>query len=77
HMSNFAVVAAALVQEGGAIQVEAPHALEMAFEGWLADPAARGRAGEAAQEVVKANQGAAARTTGFLLDLLGPAEGLR
>ncbi|MBI2177554.1 MAG: hypothetical protein HYU38_04305, partial [Candidatus Tectomicrobia bacterium] len=62
---------------GGAIQVEGPHALGMAFEGWLADPAARGRAGEAAQEVVKANQGAAARTTGFLLDLLGPAEGLR
>lgn len=77
HMSNFAEVAAALVREGGAIQVEGPHALGMAFEGWLADPAARGRAGEAAQGVVKANQGAAARTAGFLLDLLGPAEGLR
>jgi 3-deoxy-D-manno-octulosonic-acid transferase len=77
HMSNFAEVAAALVREGGAIQVEAPHALGAAFEGWLADPLARGRAGEAARGVVKANQGAAARTADFLLDLLGPAEGLR
>jgi len=70
HMQNFAEVAEALVRQGGAIQVEGPFALEMAFETWLSDPAARARAGGAARDVVEANQGAAARTADFLLRLL-------
>ena len=77
HMSNFAEVAEALVREGGAIQVEGPYALEMAIDGWLSDRVALWRAGGAARGVVKANQGAAARTADFLLDLLDQGGGDR
>lgn len=77
HMGNFAEVAAALVREGGAIQVEGAYALEMAFEGWLSDRIALWQAGGAARGVVKANQGAGMRTADFLLGLLGTQEGAR
>ncbi|MEK6708945.1 MAG: 3-deoxy-D-manno-octulosonic acid transferase [Nitrospinota bacterium] len=70
HMGNFAEVAEALAREGGAVRVEGPHALETAFEGWLSDPAARARAGAAARSAVEANQGAAARTADFLLQVM-------
>jgi len=76
-MENFAEVAEALLGAGGALQVEGPYALEWAFERWLSDEEARGRAGGAARAAVLASRGAADRAAAFLVEVLDLAGGRR
>jgi len=66
HVFNFAEVTALLVAEGAAVEVADARALARRIGEWLADPAARARAGARGRQLFAANQGALTR----LLDRL-------
>jgi len=72
HMRNFTDIAVPLVECGGAVQVSGPDDLAPALAAFLDNPADARRAGEAGLNLVRASQGAIART----LDFIAPALGL-
>ncbi len=71
YMKNFAEEADELLRVGGAVRVAGANELSGAFLPWLTDGKARDRAGASAREAVVANRGAAERTAGFLVEILG------
>lgn len=75
HMENFAEIARELAEEGGAVWLGDPKDLEAGILKWLNDPAARERAGEAAREVVRRNQGAVERTAEYIVQTLAESGG--
>lgn len=70
NMQNFRDVARILVSGGGAIQVADAAELEQSLVGLLADPARRELLGTTAQKIVRANQGAVARTVDMIVEPL-------
>ncbi len=74
HMSNFAEIARAFVENGAAEQVPDAAALEAALLALVTDPVRRARLGAAARALVEANRGARGRTLEVVADLL-PYEG--
>ena len=70
HMHNFHQIAAALLEAGGALQVQTPDALGAAVIGLLQDPERRQALGEAAYQVLTQNQGAIARNVRLIEELL-------
>ena len=75
HMENFAEIARELAEEGGAVWLSDPKGLEAGILKWLNDPAERERAGEAAREVVRRNQGAVERTAEYIVRTLAESGG--
>lgn len=71
NMQNFASVAAAFVEQGGALQVPDAAALEEAIAGLLADPQRAAEMGAKAMQVVRENQGSIERTVDMLIHHLG------
>jgi 3-deoxy-D-manno-octulosonic-acid transferase len=71
NMQNFADVAGIFVAQGGAIQVRDAEELERTLGDLLADPARRTQLGAAAERIVRANQGAIARTVEMIVRHLG------
>lgn len=61
HYFNFAEITRSLLTAGGVREVAGAEALGEAVCDWLAEPAARARAGAAAYAVIEANRGALAR----------------
>jgi 3-deoxy-D-manno-octulosonic-acid transferase len=70
HMYNFHQIAAALLDAGGAVQVLNPDALGNHVSTLLVQPESRKALGEAAYQVLRANQGAIARTVELMAQLL-------
>jgi 3-deoxy-D-manno-octulosonic-acid transferase len=70
HMHNFHQVAAALLETGGALQVQTPEALGESLRALLQQPERRQALGEAAYQVLRDNQGAIARTVGLVEQVL-------
>jgi 3-deoxy-D-manno-octulosonic-acid transferase len=62
HMHNFHQIAAALLEAGGALQVQRPEALGDNISALLRQPERRRALGEAAYQVLRRNQGAIDRT---------------
>ena len=75
HMENFAEMARELAEKGGAVQLDDPKGLEAGILKWLNDPAGRKRAGEAARQVVRNNQGAVERTAEYVVRVLAESGG--
>lgn len=75
HMENFAEMAHELSEKGGAVQLGDPNGLEAGIVKWLNDPASRKRAGEAARQVVRNNQGAVERTAEYVVQVLAEPGG--
>lgn len=71
HVENFADVAEKLLAAGGAVKMQSPAELTPTFRGLLADRHARQAMGRSAQEVVRQNTGATARTVDLLCASLG------
>jgi 3-deoxy-D-manno-octulosonic-acid transferase len=70
HMHNFHQIAAALLQAGGAVQVPHPEALGAEVSQLLLQPERRQAMGEAAYQMLRANQGAIARTVELIAHVL-------
>lgn len=70
HMSNFAEIAAAFLENGAAEQVADAAALESTLLSLLNDPVRRARVGAAARALVEANRGARTRTLAVADELL-------
>jgi 3-deoxy-D-manno-octulosonic-acid transferase len=70
HMHNFHQVAAALLEAGGALQVQTPEALGESLRALLQQPERRQALGEAAYQVLRDNQGAITRTVGLIEQVL-------
>ena len=70
HVWNFRDAAKRLVEVGGAIMVKDAGELEAELAGLIADAGLRERMGTAAQELVRRQQGATARTLDVLDALL-------
>jgi len=68
HTFNFAAIAAALIEAGGAVQVSSPRALADTMRRWLADAPSRRAAGERARQTVERHRGALER----IMDLVAP-----
>jgi len=62
HVWNFRDAARRLIDAGGAAMIRTPEELEAALAEWIADPALRSRMGDAAQKLVREQQGATERT---------------
>jgi 3-deoxy-D-manno-octulosonic-acid transferase len=73
HVWNFRDTAERLLQARAAVQVRDAQELEAAVRRLLAEPAERARLGEAARQLVHAQQGATARTVDLLDRLLARA----
>jgi 3-deoxy-D-manno-octulosonic-acid transferase len=73
HMHNFHQIAAALLEAGGALQVQQPAALGGAITDLLRHPERRQALGEAAYGVLRDNQGAIARNVRSIEELLSQA----
>jgi 3-deoxy-D-manno-octulosonic-acid transferase len=71
HMHNFQQIAAALLEAGGALQVQTPEALSACVGALLQDPERRQALGDAAYQVLGDNQGALARTVELIAQVLG------
>ncbi len=71
YTENFADVAEKLTTADAAIQMASPGALAETLRRLLADPDAAKAMGEAAQQVVRSNVGATARTVDLLCEALG------
>jgi 3-deoxy-D-manno-octulosonic-acid transferase len=71
HMHNFHQIAAALLEAGGALQVQTPEALSDHVCALLQQPERRHALGHAAYEVLRDNQGALARTVALIEQMLG------
>jgi 3-deoxy-D-manno-octulosonic-acid transferase len=74
NMQNFAAIATAFVQGGGAVQVRHASELETVFGELLASPARRDELGRRAIEVVRANSGALDRTADMIVRQIPPDE---
>ena len=72
HVDNFRAVADALIDAGGGFVVCDGAELGRLAVRFLADPAARGQAGERARRVVESNRGALQRTVDRLAVILDP-----
>ncbi len=73
HMENFREMAASFLEAGAAAQVASANELSRLWLDWLAEPARREAAGEAARRLVERNRGAAERVVeevGALLEAL-------
>jgi len=70
NMGNFRDVVRIFLARRGAIQVRDAAELERTFEALLADPARRERLGVTAQQIVRENQGAVARTVEMMVEPL-------
>jgi 3-deoxy-D-manno-octulosonic-acid transferase len=70
HMHNFHQIAAALLEAGGAVQVPHPAALGAEVSQLLLQPERRRAMGEAAHQVLRAHQGAVARTVELIAQVL-------
>jgi 3-deoxy-D-manno-octulosonic-acid transferase len=70
HMHNFHQIAEALLEAGGALQVHNPKALGEHVSMLLRQPERRQALGEAAYQVLCANQGAIARTVALIEQVL-------
>jgi 3-deoxy-D-manno-octulosonic-acid transferase len=70
HMHNFHQIAAALLEAGGALQVQTPQALGEAVSALLQRPERRQAMGEAAYRVLQGNRGAIARTVQLIAQVL-------
>jgi 3-deoxy-D-manno-octulosonic-acid transferase len=70
HMHNFHQIATALLEAGGAVQVQNPEDLGAHVSMLLQQHARRQALGEAAYQVLRANQGAIARTLQLVASLL-------
>ena len=75
NMGNFRDVVRIFLDRQGAVQVRDAAELERTIEALLADPARRERLGAIAQQIVRENQGAVARTVEMMVGPLG-ARGL-
>jgi 3-deoxy-D-manno-octulosonic-acid transferase len=71
HMHNFHQIAAALLEAGGAVQVHHPEDLGEHVSTLLLQSERRHTLGDAAYQVLHANQGAIARTVELIAHLLG------
>ena len=69
HMENFAVLASALVAEGGAVQVHDAEALQTAAAALLRQPAARAQSVANAQRVINTHRGATERNAELIQKL--------
>jgi 3-deoxy-D-manno-octulosonic-acid transferase len=70
HMHNFHQIAAALLEADGAVQVPTPDALGEHVSMLLLQPERRQALGEAAYQVLRANQGALTRTVELIAQVL-------
>jgi 3-deoxy-D-manno-octulosonic-acid transferase len=70
HMHNFHQIAAAMVEAGAAVQVHSPDALGNHLSMLLRQPERRQALGEAAYQVLRANQGAITRTVELIAQVL-------
>jgi 3-deoxy-D-manno-octulosonic-acid transferase len=70
HMHNFHQIAAALLEAGGALQVQNSEALGQSVTALLQQPERRQALGEAAYQVLRDNQGAIERTVGLIEQVL-------
>ena len=70
NMGNFRDVVRIFLTGEGALQVRDEADLERSLAELLADPARRERLGAAAQRIVRANQGAVARTVEMMVEPL-------
>ena len=70
HMHNFHQIAAALLEVDGAVQVHNPDALGEHVSMLLLQPERRQALGEAAYQVLRANQGAITRTVELIAQVL-------
>jgi 3-deoxy-D-manno-octulosonic-acid transferase len=70
HMHNFHEIATALVEAGGALQVQNSEALGEHVSTLLQQPERRQALGEAAYQVLRANQGAVERTVALIEQVL-------
>jgi 3-deoxy-D-manno-octulosonic-acid transferase len=71
YMHNFHQIAAALLEAGGAVQVHHPDALGEHVSTLLQRPERRQALGQAAYQVLRANQGAITRTVELIAQVLG------
>jgi 3-deoxy-D-manno-octulosonic-acid transferase len=62
HVWNFRDAADRLIEAGGAVMVPSATELESTLAGWIENPERRRQMGEAARNLVRAEQGATART---------------
>jgi 3-deoxy-D-manno-octulosonic-acid transferase len=67
NMQNFAAIADAFLEQGGAVQVRDAAGLETALGDLLADPSRREELGRNARQVVRNNQGSIERTVDMIL----------
>jgi 3-deoxy-D-manno-octulosonic-acid transferase len=72
HMHNFHQIAAALLEAGGAVQVHQPEDLGAHVSMLLSQSERRQTLGDAAYQVLQANQGAIARTVELIAHILSP-----
>jgi 3-deoxy-D-manno-octulosonic-acid transferase len=72
HMHNFHQIAAALLEAGGAVRVQKPEDLGAHVSMLLQHPERRQALGETAYQVLRANQGAIARTVQLIEQVLQP-----
>jgi 3-deoxy-D-manno-octulosonic-acid transferase len=72
HMHNFHQIAAALLEAGGALQVQQPEALGESVIELLRHPDRRQALGDAAYRVLEENQGAIERNVQLIAQLLDP-----
>jgi 3-deoxy-D-manno-octulosonic-acid transferase len=70
HMHNFHQIATALLEAGGAVQVQKPEDLGEHVSMLLQQPERLQALGETAYQVLRANQGAIARTLELVTSLL-------
>jgi len=70
HMHNFSEIATALLKTGGAVQVQTPDAFGHSVSALLQQPERRQMLGEAAYQVLRANQGAIVRTVELIEQVL-------
>jgi 3-deoxy-D-manno-octulosonic-acid transferase len=70
HMHNFHQIATALLEAGGALQVQNSEALGQSVSALLQEPERRQALGETAYQVLRDNQGAIARTVGLIEQVL-------
>ena len=69
HMENFAALGAALVAQGGAVQVNSATELRRAMTDLLANPEEREKMVANARKVLEPNRGATTRTARLIVDL--------
>ena len=74
HMENFAEIAATVLANDAAIQVQSPHELDEAITSLMGDPVRRARLGAAARALIDANRGAKEKTMAVVTALMPPED---